>query len=132
MHSQNKLAVVITAGKTSKSHKLHKTGSRAAKLPAVADFVQQCDPAVSPYPCGIVDPKYSADDVLLQVGRDEFHLDGSVAVDSVFRPVLWTQLNKGGTYKHTDICTRSHAGTAAHTHRKTHGDKKQRTRMMIH
>lgn len=69
-----------------------------------------------PYPCCVVDPEYPADDVLLQVGRDKLHLDGSVAVDSVFWPVLWAQLNKTGTYTHTHIHTRREAGTPAHTH----------------
>ena len=69
-----------------------------------------------PYPCCVVDPEYPADDVLLQVGRDKLHLDGSVAVDSVFWPVLWAQLNKIGTYIHTHAHTHTHTYTHTHTH----------------
>lgn len=85
---------------------------------------------MSLYPCCIIDPKYSADDVLLQVGGDKLHLDGSMAVDSVFWPVLWAQLNKTGT--HTRIHTRAHIyihkftqrGMQVHTD--THTQAKQR------
>lgn len=56
--------------------------------------------SVEPYPSCVVDPKYSADDVLLQIGGDELHLDGPVAVNSIFWPVLWTQLTKIHTKTH--------------------------------
>lgn len=69
-----------------------------------------------PYPCCVVDPEYPADDVLLQVGRDKLHLDGSVAVDSVFWPVLWAQLNKTGTYTHTHTFTHAEKQVHQHTH----------------
>lgn len=48
------------------------------------------------HPRCVVDPEYSADDVLLQVGGDKLHLDVSVTVDTIFWPVLWTQLNRKG------------------------------------
>lgn len=64
------------------------------------------------YPCCVVDPKYPADDVFFQVGRDELHLDVSVAMDSIFRPVLWAQLNKTGRYRHTHEQTHTSADTS--------------------
>ncbi|MEQ2238373.1 hypothetical protein ILYODFUR_032552 [Ilyodon furcidens] len=74
------MAVVVPAGKTNKLQKaIH-------KMPT--------------YPGRVVDPKYSADDVFLQVSRDKLNLDRSMAVDSIFRPVLWTQLNRMGTETH--------------------------------
>ena len=82
---------------------------------------------MSLYPCCIVDPKYSADDVLLQVGRNKLHLDRSVAVDSIFWPVLWAQLNKIGTYTNIHSHTRTrkcgYTGPHTHTHTHTHTDK---------
>lgn len=111
-------------------------GSRAAKInvclafsPKEMIFHLKHDPPVSLYPCCIVDPKYSADDVLLQVGGDELHLDGSVAVDSVFWPVLWAQLNKIGMYTHTHVYSHTHkrhAGTPAHTQTKQRKTQKKK------
>lgn len=77
-----------------------------------------------PYPGCVVDTKYPADDVLLQVSGDELHLDVSVTVDSVLWPVLWAQLNKIGrlTHTHTHSCTHIYRGRSAHTH--THKQKK--------
>lgn len=68
-----------------------------------------------PYPSRIVDPEYSADDVLFQISGDKLHLDGSVAVDSVFWPVLWAQLNQIGmcTYTHTHTHIQRNACTPA-------------------
>lgn len=144
VQSRNKLAVVITAGKTNKLQKLQKMGSRAEGLhvnpltqlqylfffPKQTTFCLKHDPAVSPYPCGVVDPKYSADDVLLQVGRDEFHLDRSMPVDSIFWPVLWTQLNKIGTYTHTYMHTQRPVHTQTRQ-RKTHRENKENGRQFI-
>lgn len=111
-------------------------GSRAAKInvclafsPKEMIFHLKHDPPVSLYPCCIVDPKYSADDVLLQVGGDELHLDGSVAVDSVFWPVLWAQLNKIGMYTHTRIFTHTQETrryTSAHTDKTKKNTEKER------
>lgn len=70
----------------------------------------QEDKQTPPYPSRVVNPKYSADDVFLQVSGDELHLDGSVAVDSVFRPVLWTQLNRTDTFRRKEMQTNQHAG----------------------
>lgn len=105
-------------------------GSRAAKInvclafsPKEMIFHLKHDPPVSLYPCCIVDPKYSADDVLLQVGGDELHLDGSVAVDSVFWPVLWAQLNKIGMYTHTYIHTHTRD---TQVHQRTHRQNKEK------
>lgn len=92
------------------------------------------DLTVPPYPCSVVDPKYSADDVLLQVGRDEFHLDGSMPVDSIFWPVLWAQLNKIGTYTHVHSHTEEKQ-VRQYTHRhnpERHTRKTKERWKMIH
>lgn len=68
------------------------------------------------YPRCIVDPEYSADDVLLQVGGDKLHLDVSVSVDTIFWPVLWTQLNRNGRDTHACVQTHTHACTDTYTH----------------
>lgn len=104
-------------------HKLAAAGSKqAAEAPhhnhfhfaLLSVWAQTQFPAVWPYPRCVVDPEYSADDVLLQVGRDKLHLNWPVAVDSVFRPVLWAQLNKTRTDTH-NMHTHTHRSDT-HTH----------------
>lgn len=92
-----------------------------------------------PYPGCVVDTKYPADDVLLQVSGDELHLDVSVTVDSVLWPVLWAQLNKIGRLTHTHTFMHAQIQRQKRTHTHTHTSKRKeiktrqkKERKMIH
>lgn len=78
-----------------------------------------------PYPSRIVDPEYSADDVLFQISGDKLHLDGSVAVDSVFWPVLWAQLNQIGMCTYTRIHTYREMHVHQHADKSTKGNTRK-------
>lgn len=47
------------------------------------------------YPSHVTDAEYSVNDVLVNVCRDELHLDGPVAPGGLLRPVLHTELGQG-------------------------------------
>lgn len=47
------------------------------------------------YPGHVTDAEYSVDDVLIDVGGDELHLDGPVAPGGLLGPVLHTELGQG-------------------------------------
>lgn len=49
------------------------------------------------HPGCVVDPEDSTDDILLQVSRDEFHLQRAQTMEAILRPVLRAQL----THTHT-------------------------------
>ena len=46
------------------------------------------------HPCHVTDAEYPVDDVLIDVCRDELHLDGPIAPRRLLRPVLHAELRQ--------------------------------------
>lgn len=67
-------------------------------LPSSIHLFQKEEPRtqqrLDTHPCHVTDAEYPVDDVLVDVCRDELHLDGPIAPRRLLRPVLHAELRQ--------------------------------------